>query len=239
MGAVAIGSGPTSPDCEAVGAGLLVEPTNALSSLAFLLAGLWIVLRSRRSDGNRVELAIFGLAVASNALGGLLLHGARTEGARWVHDQAIVAVLLFAVVFVVARFGGRPTAWTVSVYAGALVAAGLLIAIAPTSSYAMFALLGVGAGATEAGEYRHELRALRAEGLTSRRAARLGVAALAAVAATAFFVGRTGAALCRPESAFQWHATWHVLAAIAMALYAYAVLERGRGGRAGYGPLRP
>lgn len=215
-------------DCERIGAGLFAQPANTISSAAFLLAGLWILHRARRGSARRVELAVFGLAVASNAVGGLLFHGVRSEGATWVHDQAILAVLLFASVFALARFAGWRATWTVTAFGTALAAMGILLALVPDSSYAMFAVLGVGAGAWELGEYRHEVPAIRAEGLTSRRAARLGVVAVAALAATAFFVGRTGAALCRPESVFQWHAVWHVLGAVAMALYAFGVIEPHR-----------
>lgn len=225
-----MGLGPAlvlaGPDCEVIGSGAFAEPANTVSSAAFLLAGLWILTRARRSSGRRVELAVFGLAVASNAVGGLLYHGVRSEGATWVHDGAILAVLVFAAVFAVARFRGWAAPATMVNFGAALAGSGVLIALAPASSYAMFAVLGVGAGAWELGEYRHELPAIRAEGLTPRRAARFAVAAVAVLAATAFLVGRTGAALCRPESAFQWHAVWHVLAAVAMALYAYASIEQ-------------
>jgi hypothetical protein len=89
----------------------------------------------------------------------------------------------------------------------------------------LFALAGVGAVGGELLEYRHELPALRREGLTARRAARLGVAVALLLGGTAFWVGRGGAPLCNPESAFQWHALWHFLSALAMALYAYGAIE--------------
>lgn len=224
-----MGLGPilalAGPDCEGIGSGAFDQPANTVSSAAFLLAGLWILGRARRCAGRRIELAVFGLAVAGNAVGGLLYHGIRSEGATWVHDEAILAVLAFAAVSALARLRGWQAPATLVAFAAALAGSGALLAIAPASSYAMFAVLGVGAGAWELGEYRHELSAIRAEGLTPRRVARLGVAAVAVLAAAAFFVGRAGAELCRPESAFQWHAAWHVLAAVAMALYAYAAIE--------------
>lgn len=34
----------------------------------------------------------------------------------------------------------------------------------------------------------------------------------------AWLVGRTDGVLCRPDSVFQWHAAWHVLAAMAAAI---------------------
>ncbi len=225
MDAASFALAVTGPDCERLHGGALGEPVNALSSLAFVVAGAWIIARARSAPARRTELLVFGLAVAGNGLGGLLFHATRSDGARWVHDQAILAVLLFAAVFAVARLRRWPAVGTVSTFGAALAGCGVLLALIPGSSYGMFAVLGAGAGAGEIAEYRHELRAVRDEGLASRRVARLGVVALAAVAATAFLVGRTGGALCRPESVFQWHAVWHVLAAVAMALYAFAAIE--------------
>jgi len=61
--------GLAGADCEGLGSGLFAQPANTVSAVAFLLAGSWIVLRGRRASGHRVELAVFGLAVASNAVG--------------------------------------------------------------------------------------------------------------------------------------------------------------------------
>lgn len=212
-------------DCERMGHGLFAQPVNTISGLAFLLVGAWIVVRSRRAIQHRVELAVFGLAVASNAVGGVLFHGLQSPGAGWVHDVCILSVLAFIVDFDVARFFARSTGWTMAVYATSLAGVGALLAWAPFATDALSGVLGVAAGAGEIAEYRHELPAIRAEGLTARRAARLGVLVALALGATAFLVGRTGGWLCKPESVFQWHAVWHVLAAAAMGLYAYGAIE--------------
>ncbi len=178
-----------------------------------------------RTGGRRVELMVFGLAVASNAVGSVLFHGLQWWGARWMHDLGIASVLLFIVVYGAARYLSRPTSWTVAAYVVALGIVGLLLGVAPLSTYGVYALLGVGVGASELAEHRHELLVIRAERLSARRLARIGVLVALALAATAFFVGRTGAPLCNPESSFQWHAAWHVLAAAAMGLYAYGAIE--------------
>ena len=216
--------GLAGTDCERAGAGLIAQPANSISSLAFLVAGAWVVILGVRASRHRIELAVFGLAVASNAVGGLLFHGPQTQGARWVHDLCILAVLAFIVVFDVARLRALGTSWTLKVYAAALAAVGAFLALVPSATDALSVLLGVAAGVGELIEYRHELPAIRTEGLTARRAARLGVLVALALGGTAFLVGRTGGWLCRPESVFQWHAVWHVLAAAAMGLYAYGAM---------------
>lgn len=212
-------------DCERLGGGALAQPVNAWSSLAFLLAGLWIVSLAARAPARRVELAVFGVAVASNAVGGLLFHGLQGPVSRWTHDLAIMSVLLFIAAFALARTLERPTRWTMAAYAAGLMVAGFVLAVVPTSTDVLSAVLAVAIGVLEIAEYRHELPTIRAEGLTAKRLARLSVLAALALAGSAFLVGRTGGPWCRPESAFQWHAVWHGLAALAMALYAYGAIE--------------
>jgi Ceramidase len=212
-------------DCERVGAGALAQPVNTISSLAYLLAGLWILGLSTRSPGRRVELIVFGVAVALNAVGGLAFHGVQTSGARWIHDVSILAVLAFVVAFGAARLLDRSTAWTIAAFGGGLAALAVVVAVWPGTVQALSAVLALTAGATEVAEYRHEVPALRREGLTARRLARLSVLAVLGLASLAFLVGRTDAWLCNPESTFQWHAIWHVLSAAAMALYAYGAIE--------------
>lgn len=212
-------------DCERLGHGLLLQPVNAWSSLAFLVAGIWIAVRALRAEGRRVELAVYALVVAANALGGMLYHGTRWFGSRWVHDLAILAVLAFIAAFGLGRRLGRPTPWTLRTFAVVLVASGLLLAAFPDAAYGLFVVVGAGAVGSELLEYRHELPALRRVGITARRAARLGVAVAALLGGTAFWIGRGGAPFCNPASAFQWHAIWHMLAALAMALFAYGAIE--------------
>lgn len=211
------------PDCERAAEGLLAQPTNGLSSLVFLIAGVWVVAQARRSPAHRRELAVFGVAVASNAIGGVLYHGALTTATRAVHDAAIIAVLTFIAVFDVARLTGRGWTWEWRAYAASLGSFVALIVLLPGADYAAFGVLGCVIAGAELAEYARERPTLRA--ITTRRVARLAAALALGLAATAFFVGRSGALLCRPESVMQWHAVWHALAALAMALYAYSAIE--------------
>jgi predicted membrane channel-forming protein YqfA (hemolysin III family) len=212
-------------DCERLGDGAFAQPVNAWSSLAFVLAGLWIIALARRAPARRVELVVFGVAVAANAVGGMSFHGLQGPASRWVHDLSILAVLLFIAVFALARILDRPTRWTMAVYGVSLAIAGVVLAALPHSTDVLSAVLAVVVTVLEIADYRHELPTIRTEGLTAKRLARLSVLAALALAGTAFLVGRTGGPWCRPESAFQWHAVWHTLAALAMALYAYGAIE--------------
>ena len=177
-----------------------------------------------RSHARRFELAVYGVAVGSNALGGLLLHGWRSDPARWIHDIAILSVLVFIASFGAARYLERGTAWTMRAFALSLGALGGLLAAAPSASYTVYAVVGVAAGLGEALELRRELPAIREQGITAERWALVGALAAFLLGATAFFVGRTEGVLCDPSSPMQWHAVWHVLSAAAMALYAYGAI---------------
>jgi peptidoglycan/LPS O-acetylase OafA/YrhL len=225
LGPILAATGLGSSDCERLGGGVLAQPVNALSSLVYLLAALWVLALARRSSTRRVELAIFGIAVALNALGGAMFHGMQSWGARWVHDLAILSVLGFVVAFGLARVLDRPTRWLLGAFGAGLAVLGVVIAAWPGTVQALSGVLAVAAGGTEVIEYRHELPALRREGVTARRLARLSVLLVLGLASAAFLVGRTDAWLCDPGSTFQWHAVWHVLSAVAMALYAYGAIE--------------
>jgi hypothetical protein len=181
-----------------------------------------------RSRARRVELVVYGVAVASNALGGLVFHGWRTGGARWIHEVAILSVLVFIAAFGAARYLGGGTKWTMRAFALALGALGGLLVAVPSATYTVYAIVGVAAGLGEAIEVRRELPRIRERGITAERWALVGAAAAFLLATTAFFVGRTGGVLCDPSSPMQWHAVWHVAAAAAMALYAFGRIAPGR-----------
>jgi peptidoglycan/LPS O-acetylase OafA/YrhL len=212
-------------DCERLGDGAFAQPVNAFSSLVYLLAAILVFALARRSSARRVELAVFGAAVALNAIGGVVFHGSQSWGARWVHDLAILSVLGFVVAYGFARVLGRPTRWLLGAFGAGLAVLGAAIAAWPGTVQALSGVLAVAAGGTEVIEYRYEVPALRREGVTARRLARLSVLVVLGLASAAFLVGRTDAWLCDPESTFQWHAVWHVLSAVAMALYAYGAIE--------------
>lgn len=143
-------------DCEALRDGLLGQPVNALSSVAYLVAGAYVL----RRGGPRMP----ALALAAVGVGSFLYHGPMTPGSGLAHDGSIVA--LAATV---------PLAW---------------------------------------------------------RRRSLGLPPVAAVVAggTAIVVNvltRTGAPLCRPGSLLQGHAAWHILTALAIALW-FAPRQRPR-----------
>lgn len=105
-------------DCEALRDGLLGQPVNAVSSLAYVAAGLW-VLRRGGPPGPALCLGLVGV-------GSVLYHGPMPRGAGLAHDGSIVA-LAGAVAVVAWRRRRLPRPPVLGVVAlGAAVAVNLL-----------------------------------------------------------------------------------------------------------------
>ena len=80
-------------DCERVTEGLLAQPTNAITSLGFALAGGWLMARALRGPQRRVEPFVFGASVVTTGVGSFLYHGPQPPHADAVHDLSILVVL--------------------------------------------------------------------------------------------------------------------------------------------------
>lgn len=197
-------------DCERIGAGLLGQPVNALSSLAYVVAGIALATAAHRpGDGHGTWPRTFASAVAANGLGGAAYHGLGGTGGTWLHDAALLATLGVMAARDVERLAGR-VGWHRGA-PGLAVAAGLLAAsprLGGPAQIAAAATVGVA-----------ELLRLgrRGPGATPRRPRDLGVLALIlAPAGAVYLLSRTGAPLCRPDSLLQGHALWHALTATAL-----------------------
>jgi hypothetical protein len=96
-------------DCEQALAGLLAQPVNALSSLAFIPVGVLTVVAAMRATGRlRLHLAVFAGALIAVGLGSFAYHGPQPAWAGPAHDGSIVLALGCAILLA-ATAGGRPT----------------------------------------------------------------------------------------------------------------------------------
>jgi hypothetical protein len=77
---VALGAG----DCERLHDGLIAQPVNTASALAYVAVGAWLI--GRRRVG-------FGLAVAAAGIGSVDYHGPGSPAARLLHDGGLYAVV--------------------------------------------------------------------------------------------------------------------------------------------------
>jgi hypothetical protein len=96
-------------DCERITTGLLAQPTNAITSLGFVVAGAWLIARAISGTPRRMEPLVFGASVVATGIGSALYHGPQPVHANVAHDASIL-VLLSQVVFYEGRdrLRGRP-----------------------------------------------------------------------------------------------------------------------------------
>jgi hypothetical protein len=125
---VALGAG----DCERLHDGLVAQPVNTASALAYVAVGAWLIGRGLRPGAGpgRPATIGFGLAVAAAGVGSVDYHGPGSPAARLLHDGGLYAVVGFVAVAEVARRGrrvrpppGRRTAYRVALVAAATGAA--------------------------------------------------------------------------------------------------------------------
>jgi hypothetical protein len=110
-------------DCERLHGGLIAQPVNTASALAYVAAGAWLAGRGLRRDQG--VMAAFGLAVAAAGIGSVDYHGPGSPAARVLHDGGLYAVAGYVAWTEVARRVGRsrPTPREQVAYRVALAAA--------------------------------------------------------------------------------------------------------------------
>lgn len=165
----AMGSG----DCEALHDGLLAQPINALSSLAYLVAAGVVVYYARDlARSQRRQSWVFATLLVFVGLGSVDFHGPQSAWAQLAHDGPIALLVMY-------------------------IAATLIV---------------------------RKVKKQRV--LPGRSRARVtAFAVTAALATTSYFIGRSEAAACNPDSVLQPHAAWHVLTATAFAV-AWQIMYR-------------
>lgn len=179
-------------DCEAIRQGLLGQTANALSSLVFVLAGVWML---RRAPTRWV-----GLALIATGTGSFLFHGPTAPDGEWIHD--VTLAWLLAVVMVETR------QWAAGVH---LACAGV-VAIG-------FALVPVVANVTMAMAAIATVVLLLVDDRSRRTWLPLVLLGAAALVGR---LGATGGPLCDATSIVQPHALWHVGSAVAVTWWAEA-----------------
>jgi len=185
-------------DCERIRPGPLAQPVNALSSLAFVVAGVPLV----RGRG-RVTRAL-GWAALATGLGSVAYHGPGTALGRYAHDASLIALLVLMALDDTERATGRTPPPGGLIVVPVVAALGALPALTDVAQPAAGAVAVV-AGIARSWRVRDGARP------------RAGLALLGA-GALLQALGRTGQPLCEPGSWLQPHAAWHLAAAAAIVL---------------------
>jgi hypothetical protein len=177
-------------DCEAIGAGFLGQPVNALTTIGFVMAGGLVIAR-------RPERRWVGVALIATGLGSFLFHGPMPPGSEWAHD-----VTLTWLIVVVAGAGTRVERFT---KLPALLLIGALFAVAPALADPIAVAAAIVAVVSV---------------LRGRDHAAVPPLLLLGAVAVFGRLGATGGPLCDPNSLFQPHGVWHLGAAVAVAWWA-------------------
>jgi hypothetical protein len=181
---------PIIGDCERIVHGFLAQPVNAITSLAFVVAGALVAWR-------RPDRRFFGLLVALVGVGSFLFHGPMPHRAEWLHDASIGWVLA-----AVALDRARHWLWV------AIPAVSLAFALLPVAADPVMVILAAGLVISEG-----------ARGVRLRNPVGPLSLAVLAVGAGVGTMSRTGWPWCEPNSLIQGHAVWHVLAASALFIW--------------------
>lgn len=195
-------------DCELVRSGFPTQPVATWSSLAYCVAGIWVIVVARRAGTDQVAAKAAGALFVLAGLGSVAYHGFGGELGRWIHD----AGFLWALGFMAACEGiARPSALFRQVVVFGAAAIGAASAFPALTNPLLVLVLGSVAWAESArwpARPRSERRALAV------------VAGVLLTAAVAYLLGRTGSPVCAPGSGIQPHGLWHLLSALALALWA-------------------
>lgn len=217
---------PVGPGCELVADGPLHEPVAAITSLAFVVAAAGIPTVARRAarrlghgDDPRRTLG-YAFLVAGVGIGSVVQHGPDPSWSDLAHDAPLLATVAFVGADALADLTGRRRLW----WWWALPTAALLPLIlnAPRAG-------DVAQGIVAAAAIGISLARARARPRLRRRI--LLALAVLAVGGAIGTLSRAGGPLCVPESIWQGHAAWHVLAAAALVVLAPVIGRRGQTGR--------
>ena len=190
--------------CEAPRPGLVAQPINAIASLAFVIVGVVMLglgpAGSRLRAMGRTAATLAGWTVIVTGLGSFAFHASLTEWGGWSDLFGTAAVPLFVISY---RWAPRRVL-TLYLPAAVIFAGALAVVGTSGGKYVLIVLIPVAVVL--------EVRCSRPE----NRAGLLWALSLLAAGAVGWFLGTSGSALCEPESVWQWHGLWHLLAAAAL-----------------------
>jgi hypothetical protein len=207
-------------DCEAWRDGFFGQPTNAVTSLAYVVAGGWLLARARHvRSGERWRASAYGAALAASGVGSVAYHGHGGALSHWLHDVSLAALLAALPAEQLAAVRDWGSAPALSVWALATLPAGIHLAIDPTASAPSTGALVTAAAFGEVHRSIHgTTRLARSARPVGRRRQGTAFAAMG-LAVAGYVLGRTGAPTCAPRSRWQWHGVWHILGAVAAAAW--------------------
>jgi hypothetical protein len=202
-------------DCEVIRDGFLLQPVNAISSLAFSVVGLLIAASAVQAVGHERRVrVVFGALLVLTGVGSFLFHGPQNPGSHFLHDITFLATVWFLAVMNLNDAYGwwEGNGWVA--WLGGTGVLGILLIVFPASTNLLTAGIIVALVITDIA--------------IQRKGGIIGgwyVAALVAlvIAVGLMIAGRTGSPLCDPDSGLQAHGGWHIFVAVALGSYFMAM----------------
>jgi len=206
-------------DCEELGDGLLAQPVNAITSGAYALIGVWLVVRAWRGPRQTRWLqVVYAITLMVIGIGSIAFHGPQPGWAKLVHDAPIATALVFILLYDIQLLAGWKPWVTLTTY-GVLVAAVFAgFELDSTVGIVVTGLVVVGAIVAEVLVIRRGLR-VRPPWMATWRWYAI-MAGVLAIAGLANVLGRTDAPLCEADSLLQLHGLWHIMTAVVFGLWA-------------------
>lgn len=196
-------AGADTGDCERRDGWFLEQDVNAWSSMAYVAAGVVLLVELTR---RRLPAAMFALAVllVAEGAGSLLYHGAASDASQFLHDVPLIGALGFVAGWHVGRLFDAADRGSLTGMAIGLVGASILWAVAPGATNATVAIAVV---------------TIVVASLLARQRRLAGVwsvplLTLCGVAVAMWAFGSAGSPTCDPGGWLQPHAIWHVLTAV-------------------------
>lgn len=202
-------------DCEVIRDGFLLQPVNAISSLAFSVVGLLIAASAVQAVGHERRVrVVFGALLVLTGVGSFLFHGPQNPGSHFLHDITFLATVWFLAVMNLNDTYGwwEGNGWVA--WLGGTGVLGILLIVFPASTNLLTAGIIVALVITDIA--------------IQRKGGIIGgwyVAALVAlvIAVGLMIAGRTASPLCDPDSGLQAHGGWHIFVAVALGSYFMAM----------------
>lgn len=211
---------PGASDCELLRDGLLAQPANAISSLAFVVVGIAIAVLAARGHGDRKPSVVLAGCLVITGLGSVAYHGPQPAGAELMHDLSIVFVLALIALHDISLLlpGFRRVLLALTAFAIVLTGAAVLAPVLAALAADVLVPIVI---AAEVLVYQ---RGLRPQSRREQRRKLAAVSVALCIAGGLFLLGRTGSPACDPMSLLQPHAGWHVAAAGVFALWWWLAL---------------
>ena len=210
--------------CEHVAPGLVRQPANAVSSLAFVAVGSWVLWRAARDRRNGADTrtlthqpvysALFGAACLLIGVGSAFFHASLTFAGQFVDVFGMYLIATVILLYGLGRGRGISAGRAALGYVGLNAVLALCLYFLPGTRRYLFAVLILIAIWTEVAARR------RSASTMAVRWFRWAAGALAV--GFAIWILDITRAVCRPESLLQGHAVWHLLGAgSAACIYLY------------------